>query len=280
MQEIASNINIEHNSLGLIAGIIQNTHGTVLIDSPMRQEDMGAWKNSTARLSIGKDRYMVVLDTNYDRLLSIKGYDYVIVAHAETISPIRSRFSSIRVNEEGAQYESSEQVIGSTRMHPPEIIFEDKMSIHLGDLSIELEHHPGSNQAGIWAIVPERKVVFVGDSVVVDQPPFLAYANLAAWEQDLKELASRRFSGFQVVSSRSGLVNKDQIKTMSKNITFIKKIFDKLLETDAPLEVWQAKIPAISSRMIELDLFNSEIFYNRLHWGITTYYELYNRKRG
>ena len=107
MQEIASNISLEHNSLGLIAGIIQNTQGTVLIDSPMRQEPVGTWKSTTARLSTGKDRYMVVLDTNYDRLLSIKGYDYVIVAHAETISPIRSRFSSIRVNEEGAQYESS-----------------------------------------------------------------------------------------------------------------------------------------------------------------------------
>jgi glyoxylase-like metal-dependent hydrolase (beta-lactamase superfamily II) len=280
MQEIATNIFTEHNSLGLTAGIIQNSHGTVLIDSPIRQEDTGSWKGTTARLVTGKDRYMVVLDTNYDRLLSIKGCDCAIVAHAETIPPIRSRFSPARVNEEGMPFESSEPGSGSTRIHPPEIIFEDKMSLHLGELSIELEHHPGSNQAGIWAIIPERKVVFVGDSVIVDQPPFLAYANLEVWEQDLKELTSRKFKDYQVVSARSGVVDGNHIKTMEKNIAFISKMFAKLTESNAPLEEWRAKIPAISSRMSELDLFNSELFYNRLHWGITTYYELHHRERG
>lgn len=280
MQEIASNVFIEHNSLGLVAGIIHNEEGTVLIDSPVRHDDIGSWRGGTARMVTGQPRYMVVLDMNYDRLLSIKGSDYVIVAHSDTIAPIRSRLASVKLNDEHAGHETHEQLSASSRLHSPELNFDDRLNLHLNGLQIQLEHHPGSNQAGIWAIIPDRKVVFVGDSVVVDQPPFLAYANLEHWEDDLKELSSRRFKDYQVVSARSGVVNKDQIKTMAKHIAFIKKTFEKLAVAKAPLEEWYAKIPAISSRISELTLFNSELFYNRLHWGITTYHEINCRERG
>ncbi len=280
MQEIADNVFIEQNSLGLFAGIVHNDEGTILIDSPIRTDGAGTWRGATARLITGHPRYMVVLDTNYDRFLSIKGNDTTIVAHSETITPLRSRYSAAKAAEDSYQYEGNEVHTGSNRMQAPEINFDEELSLHLGDLQIKLEHRPGSNMAGVWAIIPERNVVFVGDSVVVDEPPFLAYANLERWEQDLKELASKRFKDYQIVSARSGLVNKDQVKVMTSNISYIGKVFEKLAASKAPIDEWYAKIPAISGKIIELNLFNSDLFYNRLHWGITTYYELNCRERG
>ncbi len=41
MQEIADNVFIEQNSLGLFAGIVHNDEGTILIDSPIRTD--GGW---------------------------------------------------------------------------------------------------------------------------------------------------------------------------------------------------------------------------------------------
>lgn len=280
MQEIADNVFIEQNSLGLYAGIIHNEAGTILIDSPIRTDGAGTWRGATARLVTGRPRYMVVLDTNYDRFLSIKGNDTTIVAHSETTTPLRARYASVKTVEEAYQHEGNEAHSGSIRMQAPEINFDGELGLHLGDLQIQLEHHPGSNLAGIWAIIPERKVVFVGDSVLVDEPPFLAYANLERWEQDLKELGSKRFKDYQIVSARNGLVNKDQVKTMAGHIAYIAKAFEKLAEAKAPVDEWYARIPAISGKIIELNLFNSDLFYNRLHWGITTYYELNCRERG
>lgn len=280
MQEIADNVFIEQNSLGLYAGIIHNEAGTILIDSPIRTDGAGTWRGATARLVTGRPRYMVVLDTNYDRFLSIKGNDTTIVAHAEAIAPTRYRYSSAKSPDESYQHEGSETHSSNNRMQTPEINFDEELNLHLGDMQIHLEHRPGSNMAGVWAVIPERKVVFVGDSVLVDEPPFLAYANLERWEQDLKELASKRFKDYQIVSARSGLVNKDQVKTMTSNISYIGKVFEKLAASKAPIDEWYARIPAISGKIIELNLFNSDLFYNRLHWGITTYYELNCRERG
>lgn len=281
MQEIASNVYIDQNSIGLIIGLIRNRKETVLIDAPQWHGESGSWKGSTARLDVGKPRYLIVLDTNYDRLLSLRGSDSVIVAHSEAISPIRNRTNAVRTADESpSQTENMDQVSSNNRMLPPEIIFDLQLSLHLEDLQIDLEHHPGSNYAGIWAAIPERKTIFVGDTVIAEQPPFLAYANPKIWVDELELLASSMYKDYQVVSSRSGLVSREQIKKMTKMVAFIHKTFESLTENAAPLDEWYAQIPQIQAKNGEVDLFNSELFYNRLHWGISKFYELNIREKG
>ncbi|NLE83284.1 MAG: hypothetical protein GX603_02070 [Chloroflexi bacterium] len=281
MREIASNVYIEENSLGLVAGLIKNQSGKILIDSPVRNVSGGAWKDSSGRSESERGCYLIVLDSNYDRILSVKGSNCVLVAHSDAISPLRSRVAPPKTNEEMAQLsEPQETMAGLSRMFPPDLNFDTQLSLHLHDLHISLEHHPGSNNAGVWVEIPERKVIFVGDTVVVDQPPFLAYANLQRWEEDLALLSSKRFASYQVVSARSGVVDREQVKQMGKHIIFIRKRFDALKDENAPIEEWYNQIPSISSRIGQLDLFNRELFYNRLHWGITTYYELNRREKG
>lgn len=279
MKEIATDIYIEQNSLGLFTGIIQSETGMVLIDSPLRPPEHGLWKGSADPAACCKQCYMIVLDTNYDRLLSIKGSDCATVAHSAAITPIRSRAQ--RASDDSQQHtENPENVLSGTRMLPPEIIFDNELSLHVDGIQVDLEHHSGSNHAGVWVLISERKVVFVGDSVVVDQPPFLAYANLESWQADLEVLSSEQYRDYQVVSSRSGLVNAEQINAMIKQIANIRNTFESLKENNAPIENWYSQIPQFLARFSQLDLFNSELFYNRLHWGITTYYEFNFRERG
>ncbi len=279
MKEIAPNIYIEQNSLGLFTGLIQSESGCILIDSPLRSNGGGLWKGPVDPDDSCRQCYMIVLDTNYDRLLSIKGSDCVIVAHADAISPIRNR--TPRPSDDIQQHGENPEASGSgSRMLPPEIVFDTELSLYLGDLQIILEHHTGSNQAGTWVVIPDRKVVFVGDTVVVDQPPFLAYANLKSWEADLELLSSDRFIDYLIVSSRSSLVDREQVNAMRKQIENIRVTFDLLKERNAPIEDWYGNIPQFLARFSQLDLFNSELFYNRLHWGITTYYEFNCREKG
>lgn len=279
MKEIAPDIYIEQNSLGLFTGMIQSGKGLVLIDSPLKPVEGGFWKASVDPDECCRSCYMIVLDTNYDRLLSIKGSECAIVAHSGAITPIRGR--TPRVSEESQQHsENPETVLSGSRMLPPELIFDDTLSLHIDGMEISLEHHAGSNHAGIWVIIPERKVMFVGDAVVVDQPPFLAYSNLETWEADLEILSSEKFKDYTVISSRSGVVDSDQVRAMTRQILNIRNTFAELKESNAPIEDWHSKIPQFLARFSQLDLFNSELFYNRLHWGITTYYEFNCREKG
>ena len=157
-------------------------------------------------------------------------------------------------------------------MLPPEIIFDKQLSLHLDGLQIDLEHHPGSNYAGVWVTIPEHKIIFIGDTVVVDQPPFLAYANLPLWLEELDLLASRAFRGYQIISSRSGLVTQAQVQEMARKLVAIQDLLSPLVRKKTTLEEYLALIPEIMN-LYQVSPLDQELYLNRLQWGLTTWFE-------
>lgn len=271
MQELTPTVAIQQNALGLYTGIIQTSEGNILIDSPYRTDDQKAWGNRSTKSDA---MYLVLLDTQYDRTLSAKGCDCIIVSQSDYLLPARPRQQAVKLQEELlGTGEAYEQVGSPARPYSPEISFDQNMNLFFGGVEIQLEHHPGSNLAGIWVTLPQEKVIFVGDSVMVNQPPFLAHCDPAAWTADMKLLASRAFKGYQIVSSRSGLVTQDQVREMGKLMSFIQNSIDKLREKNADLDTYLELIPRILKRL-EYPAVEGELFFNRLRWGLTTYYEL------
>ncbi len=271
MQELTPTVSIQQNALGLYTGIIQTKEGNILIDSPYRTDEL---KNWGSRSSKSDSLFLVLLDTQYDRTLSAKGCDCIIVSQSDYLLPARPRQQAVKLQEELLGSGDSHESIGSSsRPFSPEISFDQNMNLFFGGVEVLLEHHPGSNVAGIWATLPQEKVIFVGDSVMVNQPPFLAYSNPAAWAADLKLLASRAFKGYQIVSSRAGVVSQDQVRTMAKLMTFIQNSIENLKAKNADLDTYLELIPRVLKR-IEYSPAEGELFFNRLRWGLTTYYEL------
>ncbi len=273
MQEIAPNVYIENNSLGLVTGVIRTEEGSVLVDSPVRTDDQTSWRSGTARLVMGEPRFLISLDTNYDRLLSCKGTDCIIIAHSNSYMQPKSRFMGIKnPDEQQSAGESHDTFTNASRWCPSEISFQENMALYVGGEEIQLEYRPGSNHAGIWAILPKPKVIFVGDAVLVDQPPFLAYADLSAWIDDLKILLSKNYRGYTIVSARSGLVDREQVKNMERLINSISNMLSPLIAENAPLEQIYQVIPKILKRF-EVTEATTDLYYNRLRWGLATYYE-------
>jgi hypothetical protein len=271
MQELTPIVAIQQNALGLYTGIVQTTEGNILIDSPYRTDDHKAWGN---RATKSDAIFLVLLDTQYDRTLSAKGCDCIILSQSDYLLPSKPRQQAVKLQEELLGGGDSHEQSGSpTRPYSPEISFDQNMSLSFGVTEVLLEHHPGSNLAGIWAILPQEKVIFVGDSVMVNQPPFMAYCDPAAWAADLKLLASRAYKGYQIVSSRAGLITQDQVREMGKLMTFIQNSIASLREKNADLDTYLELIPRILKR-IEYSPAEGELFFNRLRWGLTTYYEL------
>jgi hypothetical protein len=271
MQELTPIVAIQQNALGLYTGIVQTTEGNILIDSPYRTDDYKAWGN---RATKSDAIFLVLLDTQYDRTLSAKGCDCIILSQSDYLLPAKPRQQAVKLQEELlATGDGHEQNGSPSRPYTPEISFDQNMNLFFGGAEVLLEHHPGSNVAGIWAILPQEKVIFVGDSVMVNQPPFLANCDPAAWAADMKLLASKAYKGYQIVSSRAGLVTQDQVREMGKLMTFIENSIARLREKDADLDTYLELIPRVLKR-VEYSPAEGELFFNRLRWGLTTYYEL------
>jgi len=274
MQEIAPHIFIDRNSLGLIIGLISTEKGSVLIDSPLRQEDLSAWRNNEPIVKISDPRYLVILDINYDRLLSAKGSDCIVIAQANSVLPLKAKPSSTKTTDEQTDTgESYELPATSGRPILPDFIFQEDLGIFLANTELRLEHHRGANMAGTWVELPKENVLFVGDTVMGDQPPFLAYFNADAWLVDLELLSGDRFKDYQIISSRAGLINPEQVLEMRQVVNKIKTLLDPLMQTNASLDEIFKIIPIILEDY-HVDAVRRDLYFNRLRWGLSTYYEL------
>jgi hypothetical protein len=207
-------------------------------------------------------------------LLSIKGTDYVIVTHINSLVPEKTKPSASKTTDESTWVsEGHEALVSPFRLLPPEIVFNQSLSLFLDDTEIFLEHHPGSNFAGIWAELPGKKVVFVGDTVLPEQPPFLAYCDLERWRADLDILSDKKYRNYLIVSSRSGIVDQGGVQKMSEHICAIQALLEPLMTNGASLEEVLAVVPEIMQRY-DTDANHLDMYFNRLRWGLTTYYEL------
>ena len=273
MQEIAPNVFITTNSLGLITGIIHPEEGLVLIDSPTRLDDLESIGAKSTGIVKPSPRFLVILDTNYDRLLSAKGMDFIVIAHVNSTSSTKPKSGVAKASEDQiSSGDTPDSPNGSMRQFSPEIVFQTDLTIFLGTIEVRLEHHAGVNNAGIWVELPQQRVLFVGDAVMGDEPPFLAYFDADTWLTDLELLASERFQGYQIISSRCGIVSQEQIDAMHERLTYIRDTLKPLLESKASLDELLNTIPQIMEYYNVPPLLH-DLYYNRLRWGLTTYYE-------
>ena len=119
-------------------------------------------------------------------------------------------------------------------------------------------------------IIPDLKVVFVGDLVVKNQPPFLAFSNLEEWLVSL-DLLLGEYKNYTVVSGRSGVVTSSVIQAQHDFLLTVQKKLDTLAQKQAALEAleglvqpWLAGIKAPAERQKQ--------FARRLAYGLRHYY--------
>lgn len=225
MESIGQNVYIEDKYLGVTLGVISQPRGLVLIDAPPSPEDSRMWRASLMGMGNGPERLLVNLDSHPDRTLGARAMDCTVIAHEKTAFAFRNRPNTFKAqgDETGASWEAIPG-LGSVRWAPPEISFTHQLSLRWGETPILLESHPGPTRGAIWAILPEQKIVFVGDAVLKGQPPFLAHADLPAWIEALGVLQSE-YKGFTVVSGRGGVVTAQVVKHQAD---VLKRIHDKL----------------------------------------------------
>jgi cyclase len=272
MEAIAKNVYIDDRFLGVTLGVINQPRGLIQIDAPPSPEDGRSWRAAMMGMGNGPERVLINLDAHPDRTLGVRAMDCTVIAHEKTAQAFRNRPNTFKAqgDETGANWEAIPG-LGSVRWAPPEISFLDQLTLHWSDTPILLESHPGPTPGAIWVILPSEKVVFVGDAVLKNQPPFLAHADLPAWIEMLKVLLEPAYKGFTIVSGRGGVVTPQVVR---HQIEVLKRIHDRVEKigkkkttanvtdkiADQLLKVFRA--PAARQRQ----------FAHRLRYGLHYYY--------
>jgi glyoxylase-like metal-dependent hydrolase (beta-lactamase superfamily II) len=280
MQSIAKEIYIDSQYPGATLGAINLPHGLIQVDAPPSPEDGRAWRAALMNLGGGSERMLVNLDAHPDRTLGARAMDCTIVAQEKTAQVFRTRPTTFKAQgeETGADWESIPG-LGNIRWVPPEITFSHEMTIYWGENPVILEHHPGPTSGATWVVIPEEKVVFVGDAVLRNQPPFLAAADLPVWLDTLKLLLSPAYRGWLVVSGRGGLMTADIIRTQRDYLEQVLNKLEKLAgKKAAPDAVENIVTPLLNS--FKLHANQQQKYSRRLRYGLYHYYMRHYRPSG
>jgi glyoxylase-like metal-dependent hydrolase (beta-lactamase superfamily II) len=272
MDSISKQVFIENQFPGVTLGVISNSHGLIQIDAPPSPEDGRSWRAALMGVGGGPERILINLDPHPDRTLGARAMDCSVIAHEVTAQVFRDRPSTFKSqgDETGAEWEALPGLTG-IRWVPPEISFTHNMTMHWGDMPVLLESHPGPNPGTIWVILPDEQVVFVGDTVLKNQPPFLANADLPAWLEALDLLQSKVYSNFTVIGGRDGVVSSTIIKNQVDFIKDAHKRLEKLSKRKPKPDITESLVQPLLSKF-RFAAALQEQYSQRLSHGLREYY--------
>jgi len=198
--------------------------------------------------------------------------DCSVIAHEKTTQIFHNRPNIFKAqgDETGANWESIPGLTG-IRWVAPEISFTQAMTLHWDDMPILLESHLGPHSGAIWVILPEEKIVFVGDAVLKNQPPFLAQANIPAWLETLALLQSKQYSDYKVVSGRDGVVSAAVIKNQVDFLKDVHKRLEKLSQKKPKPDMTESLVQPLLS-YFKVPAARQKQFSHRLRYGLRHYY--------
>jgi cyclase len=176
MQEIAPDVFVELRGRGCNTVVIRTADGLVLVDSAMRPSDAVEWRRQVAEL--GEARYLVHTDHHPDHVIGNWWLPGTVVAHAGTRERLRSFMSPPdwleRFDPEGMA------LMDGWHVRLPEITFEDRLTLHVGGVTVALIHMPGHTLNTAVVHLPEKGVAIVGDHVCNGGLPGLHDSSIAA----------------------------------------------------------------------------------------------------
>lgn len=224
MREIASGVYWETGFPGVRVGAVAGDDGLLLVDAPIRTEDGREWLAALAE--IGRPRFLAALDYHPDRVLGARAFDLPLIAHDLTRQVISGWPDTFKGSTApiGAEADRLKRITG-VRKAIPELSFSDAMVLHLGERQVVLQHRPGPTPGSIWVEVPEIRLAFIGDTVVLGEPPFLGEADLESWLATLETARKPPYDRYTLLASKDGRIRAEGIGAM---IRFLRKVIHRL----------------------------------------------------
>jgi glyoxylase-like metal-dependent hydrolase (beta-lactamase superfamily II) len=273
MKEIARGIFIKTAYKGVTVGAIRTPEGMVMIDVPLVNKDIQSWQTTCARSGTGSSRLLVLLDDHPDRTAGAINNRFPIITHVNTAVALASRppITKMQGMETGAIWETIPEIC-TVEWPRPEITFTNSITINWGEKPIVIEHHPGPTAGSSWVILPNQKIVFVGDTVTPGQPPFLSSAEIKPWVLSLDILKSSKFEDFVIISGRAALIANEDIRQLQRFLKKALRTLDKLYNQKAEIIKVQESGASFIDEFKPNNNSEKDLFRARLSYGFSKYY--------
>ena len=217
MQELAPGVYVKLDFEGANVGCILTDAGAIVVDTPLIPADGKAWVNEVSKVT---DKVLYVFNTDHHRahIVGNQYFDAPVIAHEtawKEMANYKETFIERTKNIFKRQPEITAQ-FDEVKIKKPEITFTGRLMVNKGGREIHFIHLGGHTPAtsGIW--LPDERILFSGDVVVVGEHPSLGQSNSKEWLEVLTRL--RKMSLTAIVPGHGPLCNVEATAPVSEYI--------------------------------------------------------------
>ena len=198
MEKLSENVFVETRIRGCNPGFVVTSEGVVVIDTPqLPTKALAMYEEARA---YGPIRYLINTEHHVDHIFGNYYFDEVehIVSHRATFDNFMTVYPQINPYEyakeaiptddpEGAALFPDEKTYFS-KPNKPDIILDGDSELKVGDHTFQILWTPGHTPGQLAVVVPEERMMFVGDTVFNGCQTWLYTSDLNAWFDSIDRL--------------------------------------------------------------------------------------------
>ncbi len=141
----------------------------------------------------------------------------------------------------------------------------------MGKFGVLIREAPGPSSGACWVDYPDGEVLFIGDAVTKNEPPFLSDGDIEAWINSLDRLLSKEFKSYRMISGRGGEVSEKDIRVTRRFLVDVEERLARLAKKKAAY----AEAGKLAKKLLEKYKYPAKYakqFGQRLRHGLQSYY--------
>jgi cyclase len=226
VQEIAPNIFVESGYHGANVAFIVTGQGVILIDTPMLPAEASHWQDQIQQRT--DEPILYILNTDHHRAHVIGNQFFptaTVIAHELAWREMKSYGDSFRTRLLNMYRDRIPEAVevwsNDLRIIQPQVTFSGRTVLFKGDKEIHLIPVGGHTPATTVFYLPYEQLLFAGDVVVTNRPPFLSQGNTKEWLEALTYLRKLRYE--LLVPGHGELTGKEATDNMSAYLRLVRR---------------------------------------------------------
>lgn len=226
MRELAPNVFVETEFHGANVGAIITGEGVILIDTPMLPDDANTWLEEIRKRTDEPILYIINTDHHRGHIIGNQYFPMAtVMAHEFAWKNMKSYGDSFRTRllnlYRNRMPEAAEEWKQNLKIIEPEITFSGRTILFKGDKEIHLIPLGGHTPATTVVYLPEDGLLFAGDVVVTDRPPFLSQGDTKEWLEALTYLRKLQYD--VLIPGHGELSGKEATEKMSEFLRIVRR---------------------------------------------------------
>lgn len=203
------------NSFGANAGLVIGKNAALVIDTLVSEKEAQRFIADIRKVTDKPVKYVVNTHYHLDHAWGNAAFvrrGAVVIAHEKARAAAPKGAYGLAHPE---TFGMTAKDLEGTTLAGPTITFPDRLSVDLGDVTVELSYHgPTHTEDSIVVLIPEEKIMFTGDLLFTDYRPFLAEGDIANWRNVLADLSESAPPA--MVPGHGPVSNRDDLKKMAE----------------------------------------------------------------